>query len=322
MKRSFLLSLLLSLSFCTMAYPINSWDIISETVAGIPSNSHYKIKGVCVWKYRCHHFFYCFDTTLRVDHYLPDYLLMVYPEKGHAPWMPGDSLAGKQYEKALNTTADAIYKVTSSNKMEGGQVQPGGASDSNLRFYEATIIGNPGLFFANMSHLTIGSQASPYTPYYHSPIDGNAWRFAEWDTVTDFPNSLNPFYSVKSSTAEWGALSPRAGFVMQFNSAKAAGVIGLRATALVTGNLTGHLPLQRPNFNNCKACKVSPRAVSDNETQFQLIYPRTSKKAQPMPEATDPSWTESPEENSPYTWIVWRHYEGCIDGPGKLFYKL
>lgn len=316
-----LIALLLSIMICfnASAYEVSTADIVKTTAKGLGKCMHYRVTGACgwvYWRYGPH-----FKTTLKVKHYLPELVVMTYPNKGDAPWMPGDKISGKLVEKGLDESGELAYKVISKEKLGDGNVLMDGEGAANLRFLEAASIGNPALFLLrNIPFPLIDSQYSSNYVYHQSVLDSISWHNAELDTVTDFKKALNPFYDVKTSGSSWGALSPRAGYIMHFNPAKAAGVIAMRSTAIATGPKTGHIAPAKPQ-NKCKKCSTVGRAESNSDTQLQMVYPHEESSCHIMPAQAEPAWTENVEEGQKYVWVVWRKYEGCINGPGKLVFS-
>src|SRR5207249_7553566 len=60
---------------------INSATITTDTLKAIPHCLHYRIKGVCYWKDT-----YGVNTTMYVEHYLPDVVITVFNKPGENPW--------------------------------------------------------------------------------------------------------------------------------------------------------------------------------------------------------------------------------------------
>ena len=77
-----LLALCLSLLICRNASAdINSASITADTLKAIPHCLHYKIKGMCYWQYDG-----AINTTLNVEHYLPDVVITVFNKPNENPW--------------------------------------------------------------------------------------------------------------------------------------------------------------------------------------------------------------------------------------------
>jgi len=76
------LILFLSLVICKNAFAdMNSTTITADTLKAIPNCLHYRIKGICYWKDT-----YGINTTMYVEHYLPDVVVTVFNKPGENPW--------------------------------------------------------------------------------------------------------------------------------------------------------------------------------------------------------------------------------------------
>jgi hypothetical protein len=94
-------------------------------------------------------------------------------------------------------------------------------------------------------------------------------------------------------------------------------VVAARAADLVTNTLSyGHL--RQVVENTCgQHCKAAPIAENSEQTLFQLIYPIEQTDCAPL--GSELSYDERMlNDKGAYIWVVWRHYQGCVDGDGKF----
>ena len=309
------------LSGVTVASSINtgisSVSIVTNTLEGLPSCTHYKIKGICFWL-KCDGI--CqIQTTLNVDQYLPDGVETVFSSPTDDPW----DFSSVAVDPEAYAAGQAQMKASTGNNLSDGASHDNASTDMNNRFHEVDIIGNPALLLLNTLPFMLTSIANPYEPYYSSLLDAYAWRFPALERF--YPGSLIPgIHEVGTLILhDWGPVYPRNGYVNQPDDAKAAAVDTLRASTIITSVGAPHV--YNPLLNNCgKHCTAN--LVSENSplTQYQMIYPIAEKQCTVFGASDVTSlqpWetAASMAGNDRYVWVMWRHYSGCIQDHGATY---
>ena len=181
-----LLSPFSSFSFAlpTLNSTISSVGIVENTLAGLPSCTHYKITGMCFWL-KCNGVCQV-ETTLNVDQYLPDGVETVFSSVSDDPWLfPSAVIDPEAY-----LAGQAQIKASTGVSLSDGASHDNSSTDMNNRFHEVDIIGNPALLLLNSLPFMLASIANPYEPYYSSLLDAYAWRFPALERF--YPGSLIP----------------------------------------------------------------------------------------------------------------------------------
>jgi integrating conjugative element protein (TIGR03756 family) len=292
---------------------VNSFTVVSDTLAAATSCLHYKIIGVCFW----YKWPFGFSTTLMVDHYMPDSVVSVYNHKGSNPWWYANTFVDPMANKAGQAETKAMYGAS----MEDSNESTESPRDSNDHFKEVDIIGNPAVMIMNYLGLFIPSAAAPYVPYYQSMLDAVTWRSST--TEQFYPQALIPGVAEVGSFPlnDWGNVYPRTGFINQLVDAKAAAVVAERAADITTKSMQPHVyqHLSTDCGHHCSADEVKENSKN---VMWQMIYPKKEKKCIVFGENTVLSPTPwhsdaTKKGKGNYAWIMWRHYHGCIQGKGK-----
>lgn len=316
---AFLLTFLTSTAFgsSNSGSQINTAEISADTLAAVPSCLHYEIEGLCFWL-RCSWHGCWIETTLKVSEYLPDLTMSVFDQAGSNPWLlPNETLdkAGLvSAEVQTSTLTGDAYGFGSASDLAGHHT-----SDDRLK--EVDVLGNPvaKLF---QPPVFIPSNSEPLLPYFQSMLDAASWRSGL--TEMFYPGSVVPGvhdigqfpYNV------WGSLYPRTGFVDTDDDAKAGAVIAQRSASIITQIDQPHVyyPLSETCGSHCKAYS----AVENDATtiQWQMVYPIASTSCNIfgvnylghlMPWGSDAAEVGQ----GSYVWVMWHHYEGCIQGHGS-----
>lgn len=304
----------------SFAAPLNTSTVIKASVEAAPHCLHYKVTGLCFWMH-CHGIFCKFATTLKVDHYLPDAVVSVYRQKGDNPWDYGKAALDPLAYKAGNAQTESAYGIP----LGGGNTPVNTVHDSNNHFKEVDIVGNPALLaYRSLGLLLLPSAAAPFHPYYLSMSDSLAWRSALLEMF--YPASVVPgLHEVGSFPFnDWGPIYPRTGFVNQPNDAKAAAVAAQRAADLATKTAQPHLYWPLPSGGNGDHRSI--KAVtenSDDTAKWQMVYPIESHQCEifGVNDVTNPKpWGSVAMQKTKgnYSWILWRHYQGCIPSKGHV----
>ena len=287
---------------------------------------NWKVKGVCSWLTMCT-IFPCTIQTSFVQHYQPDLVVSVFPEKGKNPFTEANSLIDVPMEAIGQAEMQSIMGVA------GGIGHSGSKPSSTMnRFYEVDVFGNPGAsaIGAASSLYAVPVTTAPYMPYYSSLLDMYLWHNPTLE-ITLHPQSYIPFMDNEGSTlAPWGSLYPRTGFVAQLSKFKAAAMVALRATHLATREGQMHMSTTAPKTGCGEKCQVirDPDINDNDSVKFQLVYPEIEDKFDEDDFGKNDMYdlnitntyrsdiTQKGEDR--YTWLAWRKYEGCVPGKGKL----
>jgi len=142
----------------------------------------WRIKGICL-RLKCG-FFGCRVVSVPwVEHRLPDLVVSSYDQPGQIPWVEMQALA-----RPLSGVTDVLSESLTGTVAGGGHgiptrqaVNPDERhSLDNLRFKEASVVGNPvsGAFrkWANRHYPAFcPSNVEPLVPYFQSETDALAW---------------------------------------------------------------------------------------------------------------------------------------------------
>lgn len=257
-------------------------------------------------------------ATPYVSHYMPDVVVSVFGQTGENPWVE----ARETYDKAAFASGDSITQLITGHPMGQGASRGGRHSYNKLTLREVDVIGNPTLFGAAVTTvslpLLLKSQARPMEPYYVSMADNLLWRSAELDAhklLSGFlpENEITNMWPAYT----WGGLYPRTGYSQQNNIAKGSFKIALRGLSIATSN-NPHLH-QNLDARSCgsKCDSAGEAKPNSKKTLWQRIHPNGENTCKKLPDGEHPSWVQG-EQDEGFAWVVWRHYEGCIEGQGKV----
>ena len=296
---------------------INSAEITADTMAAVPSCLHYKIEGLCFWL-QCTPFGCWINTSLKVSEYLPDTTVSVFGKAGSDAWL------------IPNETLDKVSLAAAKAQTEGLTGDSYGFGDtsdlashhtSDSRLKEVDMLGNPvAKIFQPPAFIPSNSQ--PMLPYYQSMLDAAAWRSGL--TEMFYPGSIVPgLHDVGQFPYNvYGSVYPRTGFVDTADDAKAGAVVAQRAASIVTRDAQPHVyyPLSESCGSHCKA--YSAVANDKNTVQWQMVYPTEQDTCNIFGVnylAHINPWDSSEARigHGSYVWVMWHHYEGCIQGQGK-----
>ncbi len=316
MFKSLCFSLLLCISFSASANSINTAFITESTIAALPQCLHYQIKGVCYWLTETG----VTVTTPYVSHYLPDVVVSVFnpptDKNGGNPWVEiKDTLdqAGKIAQQEIITSLAHV-------KPGGGQHGFENPLQQNVYFKEVDIIGNPALPLLPSTPALLPSTASPLKPYFQSMLDSALWRGfapqAEPEQAAALREDITHFIGSNGGAINWGGTYPFEGKVETSNDAKAAAVIAQRASILLTAK-NSWMHVYQPLSIKCgQECDAAVIQEDDQNTQFQLIYPKNQSSCQVFGKTNSYGEDYESAGQEAYVLILWRHYQGCIQIPG------
>lgn len=193
----------------------------------------YCVDGACFWLV-CSFLGCSVKTTPHINHNLPDFVVSSYNEPGSNSFLEAQPL-------------DLMPNI------QGGHLstKSGKHVNSNLKFKEVSVIGNPVVYAMGQTKYLCSSNIEPFMPYYLSTLDETMWRSGLTDML--YPSTwipgMNEVGADKSQAGKssdkslnkfstkflnsWGSLYPRIGFLNQTNEVKAACVIAARGLEVV-----------------------------------------------------------------------------------------
>jgi len=285
---------------------INSATIIKDTLQALPNCLHYQIPThFCFWLDEWGEI----NTTPILDHYLPDLVVSVFNQADENPWFE------------MNKTIDVVGATAQKNIVQsiahvpvsGGSHSADHLSEQDIIFKEAEVIGNPALLLIP-SHGLLGSTVTPWRPYFQSLADSLLWRGLPPAALPEETAAiaLNFKHHLGSGLINWGGIYPHEGKVIADHDGKAAMMIAMRATDLLTNsNVFAHVA-KKISLSCGENCHASDIQENSKETYFQMIYPIVENNCS-VPGSKSPVINQQ----GSYVWIVWRHYQGCANGDGK-----
>lgn len=308
---------------CLCSYSIvastNSAEISAQTLAALPNCLHYKVKGVCYWVTQAG----VENNTPYVEHYLPDVVVSVFTKPGDNPWAEMNATL----DQAGKVAEDAIVSTMAQAPAGGGQHGFNNPLEQNTFFKETDIVGNPALTGLPADPVLLHSTATPLVPYFQSMLDSFLWRgfppAAEPEEAYAVGAALTRYIGMDGGTISWGSAVPFEGKIETSNDAKAAAVIAQRASNLLTttnGANWGHLyqPLSTHCGQECTAATIVERS---DTTQFQMVYPVADHTCQVFGKTITYGLDAETQTQGAYVWVLWRKYEGCIQGIGTYVGK-
>lgn len=298
------------------AHALSTFDIIQHTLAAMPNCAHYRVTGICFWL-DCHDGICTTNTTLQVEHDLPDAVVTVYQKIDSNPWV----YAG-EVDKLAYPLGNTQLEKTLGTALGYGQLPANQKTDIDTHFKAVDVIGNPALTILHrFDDVLIASVAKPFKPYYVSLADSYAWRSPLLEMAL-YPQWVLPgIRTIGSAFNSWGNVYPRTGFILQSNDAKAAAVIAQRAADIVTH--VDSLHIYQSLTHDCgQACQVEAIKENNVHTTWQMIYPHLETTCHVFGENDNNALLPWKSEVAPmgdgnYVWVLWRHYHGCIQGKGN-----
>jgi len=327
-----------SLTSNSYAEDITTADIVESGLNEECIN--YCIVGICYFLV-CTPFGCSIKTSPRIDHYLPDLVVTVYDEPEENPWTEYRSVMGNAEVAAQQ---GLISSIAGSEVSGGNFISADQSVNSNIRFKEASVVGNPFVIIAQegFNSYMCPSDAQPFMPYFSSSFDYLAWRWGIPDRFTS--EALIPGKREIGSRSTnnllgntWGAVYPRFGFVHQSDDAKAAAVIAQRSVDIVTRTGQPHVyrPLNQdgdsqasydsnegsdsdqPLMSDQSGQEGSDSGSNEKRDRWQMISPKEDDTCKPFG-STDSNWSDgrNPDGKRQYAWNYWRNYQCCIPRPG------
>lgn len=254
----------------------------------------YCVDGVCFWLV-CSFWGCKVKTTPHINHNLPDFVVSSYNHPGE------------------NSFKDIQFYDKKSG-IDGGHLSTKSAkkTNSNLKFKESSVIGNPVAYAMGKAKYLCKSNIDPYMPYYLSTIDNKMWRSNLSETF--YPSSWIPgMNEIGEPFDSWGSLYPRGGFLNQPHDVKASSVIAARSLEVVSDG--GLRIYQNANCggNDRHKC-YGPKEGG----KWQMISPKEETQCSVFGKESVIDLEEKIDDDGQYGWTAWRNYGCCVPGPGKF----
>ncbi len=326
---SLIISLVIgSFIFNTQAAPVGTVTITERVISAALENPfgnfmNYRVEGLRFWLKKGWFGPYVV-TTLKVNEFLPDAVVSVYNGYGQDPW----DYANTTLDPIQHQIGDTQEKSATGFATSYGTSSVSLHNDMSEKFKEVDIIGDPALltFFDRIPYASISSEAIALKPYYSSLSDAYLWRNPMLDN-TLYPQYLLPGSRIEGSLIDpWGKIFPRIGTINQPGDYKAAAVLALRAADITTQPSQSHVYLSLTSGSCGHDCRVWPSHENDfTNVKYQEIYPVASTHAQDEFGKMDIAKGLGPYgqdqyalSHGNYIWVMWRHYEGCIQTSGTF----
>ncbi|ENN6469937.1 TIGR03756 family integrating conjugative element protein [Vibrio vulnificus] len=279
----------------------------------------WRIAGFCVW-YRWP---WSIKTTVKVKHYIPDYVISVYENAGDNPW---------EVMSFIDDLGDVGFKALYGVEAGGGKISAKGRAShsTNVMFKNATAIGNPlasAWQAVGFNFLLCPSAATSFVPAYSSSFDWLAWRTNPIEGALYLPQIALRSSNIAPSSSpleQWASLYPRTGFVVGTDDLKTAAVAGARAASIVTDTTATFNVVNRPPLKG-KRGYWPPKALnikSNNQGYFQMLLPKEKSSCGLIADIGSPTTLDQYRStNGNYAWNFWRPYV-CCNGRGRLLFHM
>lgn len=303
--------------------------IVELTEASLkPQCVKWKLKSVCVWL-SCGPFGCSTPTSMKVSHWSPDIAVEVRSGLEETP-LGYTALTSKVFGEVGKSVMSAFgVDNFSSEGLESsstGSVKPMGAtsSGSNVRFYDAVVVGNPAILAYDMMFGVLyggmGWCASPSIPlniYYDSLFDAYEWRVGFIEALNSFthlPEFLGPVGDF------YGELYPRIGATIQPSPYKAASTLAYRAAHIATESLAPHLSVGtlQPYSRTSRSWRVN--SMSNSGTPWSNVLPSANNSCVALGNDYSASAVENSvhSDSENYLKIMWRQHTCCYQRGQKL----
>ena len=323
-QKLLMLSLMLSV-VVARAGTISTTEIVSKTVDASFACMQWTPVGVCFWL-RCSYYECDVESSLKIGHYNPDFVVSSYNELGRNPWQEIRSVLGSAQESAANGILGRLSELpidSAGNRTEGSADN---RDHKNLVFRETDVIGHPWqIFSGTFSQYLCASQAEPFRLYFQSGLDAQSWRHAIPEIF--YPASFTPGLRELGDwpLQTWGGVFPRTGWATQAEEPKAAALNAQRAGDIVTRERQPHvyLSLDEPSSTEQRIWPPGPLLETDHRTgTWQMLLPKTDTECAVFginDLASDSGWGSGRvDEEGDYVWNLWRPYK-CCEREGQLF---
>lgn len=297
--RTAIASVLLCTSVCAFALDTVT---ITGSVLSVDCIA-YRVRGICYWLL-CTISGCSVETSVKVEHYVPDAVISSYSNTGENPW--------------VDVRAMSLPNLTA---QDGGDGTTNEDHENNLaKFKNADVIGHPGATIFNqfVSQLgyTCAGAGTAFRPYLLSTLDTVAWRYNIPEAV--YPESMIPGMreiGTRTGLNLWGNVYPRGGFLHQTDDYKAAAVVAQRAGDIVTRRGQPHVYQPLLTEESDGYWSAGALIESDASTgKWQELTPTLKNTCAVFPH----SETRVQARQGDYAWALWRPYS-CCQRRGEIF---
>jgi len=319
-----MLTLTLSLAIAR-AGTISTTEILSKTADATFACMQWTPVGLCFWL-RCSSLVCDVESSIKIGHYNPDFVVSSYNELGRNPWDEIRSVLGSAQKAAANGILGRLSAMpidSAGNRTEG---TADNRDHKNLVFRETDVIGHPQQSFSGAFPQTLcASQAQPLLPYFQSGLDALSWRLAIPEIF--YPASITPGLRELGDwpLQTWGGVFPRTGWSTQAEEPKAAALNAQRAGDIVTRDRQPHVyvSLDEPSSRDQRVWPPGPLLETDHRTgTWQMLLPKTETECAVFGSndlASASGWGGGRlDDEGDYVWNLWRPYK-CCQRAGQLF---
>ncbi len=305
---------------------VDMQDLWTDPFTADSSCLDYCFEGVCffldceVWPPSC-----SINTSLRVSHKNPDFVVSAYPDLGGNPWEEFTSMWGDIQQ---DMGQEVVSWIGAPADITGGgeavtttEQEPTKEQTNSTTFKEVDVVGYYYDFSDYDEEYFCGSNTTAFTPHYTSALDGYLWRTGTTDvlyTLMVFWESIGiPYFK------EWGGIYWRTGFIKQLNPAKANAVLSMRAAHIASrsGETRIYWPATGDPDTDQRFFRTPGGIEADgsNGSVWQMIAPKKDDGcyvfddiAESEPTAGD-TWSSGrwSDNQSSSVYTVWRPYECC-----------
>ena len=295
---------------------LDTLSLLQREITHYRNYSHWQLIGVCTWIEW--HPWPSLSMTPEIDEYEPDLVITVFNQTGDDPWDYANTLID---EAAHRGGSSMLSSVTGYELSEGNDSDiTGTMHGQGLKRKVVDVIGNP-LSLIPTLFPRLPSDTTAFFPYYQSEFDvvGNILGLGELLR----PETYDPIHhTVGPSMADhWGYAFPRTMVVNNTNDFKAAVVMALHGADIVTNQHTLHTVKGTSDKcgDNCAVANVIEETHDDHEI-WQEVYPHDRHIHLGETDVSPSSYVNSDAlaGNGNYVFVLWRHYRGCLPGPGHL----
>lgn len=286
----------------------------------------YQVVGVCIYEL-CIGPICTTDTTLKVDHWLPELVTTAQHTRFANPWTE----VREFWDPILNRLGDSVHKSEVDIPLASGEVNLHvGNKAMPLKLRESGVYGNPFIQFTNnYSDYFLRSSVTPLYPVYYSGFDTIMWRSPSREEDYLFHVKLLKRLGVMeigefTHLWTWGPTYPRSGFVDHQNNYKASVVIAARGASIATTlPALPHLAQPVTACSNPDCTPPGPAEKGNPKTQWQRLLPEPERTCrQEIYDGKDPLWTRAKDQRMPVAYNIWRRYRGCLPGKGQWLYSI
>ncbi|WP_374072519.1 TIGR03756 family integrating conjugative element protein [Alloalcanivorax xenomutans] len=288
-----------SLAICLLSTTLPAFALDTATITSSvlsPDCISYRVKGICYWLL-CTLTGCSVETSVKVEHYVPDAVVSSYSNTGKNPWVEVRALSQP------NASAEG-----------GGDGTTNEEHENNLaKFKNADVIGHPGstLFnqFISQWGYSCAGAGTAFMPYLLSTLDTVAWRYNVPESL--YPEALIPGrreIGTRWGLNLWGNVYPRGGFLHHVDDYKAAAVVAQRAGDVVTRR--GQVHVYQPLVANAYDGYWPAGALMESDAstgKWQELTPTLKNTCAVFPH----SERRVQAQQGDYAWALWRPYACC-----------